>query len=76
MYELALEEAATRLAELISKADGGEEIVITRKDGKAFKIVPVSAGASKRRIIGIAKGQVRMSEDFDEPLEDLEAYTR
>lgn len=72
MYKLPLKEAETKLAELINKAASGEEVVITRDDGTAFKIVP--AVSQKRRIVGIAKGSVWMSEDFDEPLEDFKEY--
>lgn len=76
MYRLALEEAETKLAELIGKVDQGEEVVITREDGRAFRIVPTSApSGKKRRIIGIAKGQVHLAEDFDAPLADFDAYT-
>jgi antitoxin (DNA-binding transcriptional repressor) of toxin-antitoxin stability system len=66
MYKLPLKEAETKLAELISKAASGEEVVITRDDGTAFKIVP--AISHKRRIVGIAKDSVWMAEDFDKPL--------
>jgi antitoxin (DNA-binding transcriptional repressor) of toxin-antitoxin stability system len=72
MYKLPLKEAETRLAELISKAANGEEVVIIGDDGKDFKIVP--AVSPKRRIVGIAKDSVWMSEDFDEPLEDFKEY--
>jgi antitoxin (DNA-binding transcriptional repressor) of toxin-antitoxin stability system len=72
MYKLPLKEAETKLAELISKAASGEEVVITREDGTAFQIVP--AVPQKRRIVGIAKGSVWMSDDFDEPLEDFKEY--
>ena len=71
MYKLPLKEAETKLAELISKADAGEEVIITREDGAAFTIVPAS---KKRRIVGIAKGSVWMSEDFDAPLEEFKEY--
>jgi antitoxin (DNA-binding transcriptional repressor) of toxin-antitoxin stability system len=72
MYKLPLKEAETKLAELISKAASGEDVIITRDDGTAFKIIPTVP--QKRRIVGIAKGSVWMSEDFDKPLEDFEEY--
>jgi antitoxin (DNA-binding transcriptional repressor) of toxin-antitoxin stability system len=71
MYKLPLKEAETKLAELISKAASGEEVVITGEDGRDFKIVPAN---QKRRIVGIAKDSVWMAEDFDEPLEDFKEY--
>ncbi len=76
MPKLALEEAQTRLEERVAEVAEGEEVVIVREDGKAFKIVPAPAVSAKiRRIIGIARGQIRMSDDFDAPLE-LEACER
>jgi antitoxin (DNA-binding transcriptional repressor) of toxin-antitoxin stability system len=74
MYRSPLKEAETKLAELINKAASSEEVVITRDDGTAFAIVPTKP--QNRRIFGIAKGSVWMSEDFDEPLEDFKEYTR
>lgn len=73
MHQVNLKEAETQLALLVEAAAGGEEVIITRSDGASFKIVPVSAvGASPK--FGSAKGLVRMSDDFDEPLEDFEEY--
>ncbi len=71
MHKIDIKEAEGRLAELISEAAHGEEVVITRSDGASFKLVPVE---SPRPKFGSARGLVEMSEDFDAPLEDFEAY--
>lgn len=42
MHEVKLKEAKLRVAELIDEAAYGEEVVIIRSDGTAFKIVPIS----------------------------------
>lgn len=74
MHQVNLKEAETRLAELIEEVLRGEEVVITRSDGASFKIVPLrTVGASPK--FGSPKGLVRISDDFDEPLEDFEEYT-
>lgn len=73
MHQVNLKEAETRLAELIEEAAGGEEVVIIRSDGTSFKIVPISAVRAAPKF-GSAKGLVRMSDDFDEPLEGFEEY--
>lgn len=73
MYTLGLQEAAERLAELIDEVASGEEVVITREDGAAFKIIPVALLPPSPKF-GSAKGRVKMTEDFDEPLEDFQAY--
>ncbi|NDJ22121.1 DUF2281 domain-containing protein [Nostoc sp. B(2019)] len=73
MHQVSLKEAETRLAELIEEAAGGEEVIIIRSDGTSFKIVPLSAVKATPKF-GSAKGLVRISDDFDEPLEDFEEY--
>ncbi|GFE72082.1 type II toxin-antitoxin system Phd/YefM family antitoxin [Chroococcus sp. FPU101] len=73
MHQVNLKEAQTQLAFLIEAAAGGEEVIITRSDGASFKIVPVSTVEASPKF-GSAKGLVRMSDDFDEPLEDFEEY--
>jgi antitoxin (DNA-binding transcriptional repressor) of toxin-antitoxin stability system len=78
MHQVNLKEAETRLAELIDEVAGGEEVVIKRQDGASFKIVPLlgNAIAPVKAIpkFGSARGLIKMSDDFDEPLEDFEEY--
>ena len=72
MHQFNLKESETQLTKLIAAA-GGEEVIITRSDGASFKIVPISAVAAIPKF-GSAKGCVKMSDDFDEPLENFEEY--
>ena len=73
MHEVDLKEAQTRLPELIDEAASGEEVVITRGDGASFKIVPL-VEQEPRPTFGSAKGLIKMGDDFDEPLEEFDAY--
>ncbi|MEA1969888.1 MAG: DUF2281 domain-containing protein [Thermodesulfobacteriota bacterium] len=73
MQQIALEKAEARLAELIEIVAGGEEVVITKDDGSAFKIISVLYKRPYPKF-GSAKGLIEMSDDFDEPLEDFEEY--
>ena len=73
MHQINLKEAETRLAELIEEVAGGEEVVITCSDGRSFKIIPIGTVEVIPKF-GSAKGMVKMSDDFDAPLEDFEAY--
>ena len=75
MHPLAVEEASTRLDELMEQAAGGGEVVITRDDGAAFKIVPVKSRRVRPKF-GSAEGLIEMSEDFDDPIEDFQDYER
>jgi antitoxin (DNA-binding transcriptional repressor) of toxin-antitoxin stability system len=59
---------------LIEAAAGGEDVIITRNDGVSFKLVMVDAVEARPKF-GSAKGLVKMSDDFDEPLEGFEDYT-
>jgi len=74
MHQVHLKEAETRLAELIEEAAGGEEVVIIRNDGTSFKIVPLGEVKAVPKY-GSAKGLVKMSNNFDEPLEGFEEYS-
>ncbi len=71
MHQVNLKEAETQLARLIEEAAGGKEVIITHSDGVSFKIVRISAAGTSPKF-GSAKGLVKMSENFDEPLEDFE----
>lgn len=73
MPKIDVYEAGKRLNELIDEAARGEEVIITRGDGAAFKLVPAPEDEPRPRF-GSAKDKVWMSDDFDEPLEDFENY--
>ncbi len=62
-----MKEAQTQLAALIEEAASGEEVVITRDDGATFKIVQIRTVEAIPKF-GSAKGLVKVSDDFDEPL--------
>ena len=64
-------EAKTQLSQLIERAANGEEIVIRRGKSPVAKLVPLSQAAG-RRIPGDLRGQIWMSDDFDEPDEEIE----
>ncbi|MBI3930372.1 MAG: type II toxin-antitoxin system prevent-host-death family antitoxin [Armatimonadetes bacterium] len=65
-------EAKTHLSRLLKEAVGGEEIVIARDGVPLVKLVPVAA-TRPRTILGLMK-DVRMADDFDEPLDDFADY--
>lgn len=73
MHTLTLNQAESQLASLLKEVIHGEEVVITREDGMAFTIVPRTVTKPIPRF-GSAKGQVELSDDFDEPLEDFQEY--
>ncbi|MCP4658957.1 MAG: DUF2281 domain-containing protein [bacterium] len=59
----------------MEKAASGEDVVITREDGAAFKIVPLHLRQSYPKF-GSARGLIEMRDDFDEPLADFKDYEK
>lgn len=68
---ITVTEAKTQLSRLIERAAGGEEIVIRRGRSPVAKLVGYKE-QPKRRIPGDLEGQIWMSDDFDEPDEEIE----
>ena len=65
-----MEEAKTDLVRLVERALRGEEVVIARAGVPAVRLVPlVNRGPRK---LGQWRGQVRMAETFDEPLDNVD----
>lgn len=68
-----IHEAKTHLSRLVDEAVQGGDVVIARSNHPLVKLVPIEESRPARRL-GTAAGQVRISPDFDEPLEDFEDY--
>jgi prevent-host-death family protein len=66
-------EAKARLSELLDAALAGEEVVIARRNVPLVRLAVVPS-LKRRPQFGNLKGLVELSEDFDAPLEDFEAY--
>ena len=64
-------EAKTQLSSLIERVVDGEEIVIRRGQQPVAKLIRYDTPPVRRRL-GELRGQIWMSDDFDEPDEDLE----
>lgn len=73
MHKISIHDAEKRLHDLVDEAARGEEVVIMRGDGAAFKLVPLPKQAL-HPTFGSAQDKVWMSEDFDAPLDDFEDY--
>ena len=76
-----LEQAQQQLAQLIERLAAGEELVITRGGKPVARLVPEAKanGASKApakadRVLGSARGRIRISDDFDAPLDEFREY--
>lgn len=63
---VTISEAKTQLSSLIERVAGGEEIVIRRGRRPVAKLVRYKPPVILRRL-GDLRGQIWMSDDFDEP---------
>lgn len=65
-------DAKTHLSRLLERVEHGERIVIARAGKPVAILVPYAPPPPPPRPIGLWKGQVWMSEDFDDPLPEFE----
>ena len=72
MAQFNIAEAKARFSELVEKALAGDEVIVARDNKPLLRLVPL--GEVTARKPGTARGQMRMSKDFDEPLPDFEKY--
>ncbi len=69
MESIDICEAETRLSQLVDKAAGGEDVVVSRNGKPLVRITRLQE--PKRTIkFGVLKGQVHIPADFDAPLPD------
>jgi prevent-host-death family protein len=69
METVNIYEAKTRLSQLVDKAAGGEDVVVSRNGKPLVRITRLET--SRRRIrFGVLKGKIRIARDFDAPLPD------
>ena len=74
MARVGMHEAKTKLSQLVERVEAGEDIVLQRNGKPVARLVPVTEEpASLRSVRGVWRGQIRMSEDFDELPEDIAA---
>lgn len=71
-----IHEAKTHLSRLIERVEAGEEITLARAGRPVAKLVSISR-RTEPRVPGLWKGKVRIAEDFDAPLPEVdEAFGR
>jgi prevent-host-death family protein len=71
MTTVAIEQAQRDLSRLIDDVALGEHIVITKNQVPVAELVPVTHPIPTPTF-GSAKGMVRMSEDFEAPIDDFQ----
>jgi prevent-host-death family protein len=71
MARIGMHAAKTHLSQLVERALGGEEIVLTRRGEPAVRLVPERPAGGFASLAGVWQGQVRIAGDFDEMPDDL-----
>ena len=66
METVNIHQAKTQLSRLVERASAGEEIIIARAGKPVARLAPLERRAPRR--LGLLKGRIWISEDFDAPL--------
>ena len=77
MIRKDFKEASKFFEELIERVVNGEEVFITQNNIPVAKSIPFSTEkkSTKQRIkAGSARGLIKISDDFDKPLDDFKNY--
>ncbi|MDZ7623750.1 MAG: type II toxin-antitoxin system Phd/YefM family antitoxin [Ignavibacteriaceae bacterium] len=73
MTQVNIHEAKTNLSKLIDKVLKGESVIISKSNKPVVKLVLVDEMKNKRTL-GSAKNLIKISDDFDAPIDDFEGY--
>ena len=73
---ISVEEAQSKLKDLIDKLAPGEEVILTENQRPVAKLVGERPARPPRPAPGLGKGSILyMAPDFDEPMEEFQEYT-
>jgi prevent-host-death family protein len=73
MKRVNVAEAKAKLSVLIDAALAGEEVVIARRNTPLVRLAVLKRPQERPRF-GMLAGRIRLSPDFDEPLDDFAGY--
>lgn len=74
---ISIAEAKAKFSELITRAQSGEEIVLTRHGKAVATISPLpNQNAKPGSLIGAMKGRVEIADDFDELGSEWDEYVK
>jgi prevent-host-death family protein len=65
--EVNIHEAKTHLSRLLERVTMGEEVIIAKAGKPVAKLVRLGA-RPKKRVLGSAKGEFTVPDDFNDPL--------
>jgi antitoxin (DNA-binding transcriptional repressor) of toxin-antitoxin stability system len=73
IYQIKQSDLPKKLWHLIDAALRGESVFIERDDKALVQLIPLKQMLRPRKA-GSAKGMLKMSDDFDTPLDDFAEY--
>ena len=76
MKTYTIETARENFDELMKDAQEGLTIYIIGSDGGEFELILKRMPVNKPRTPGLFKGQIKIAEDFDDPLPEFEPYMK
>ncbi|GAA3899298.1 type II toxin-antitoxin system Phd/YefM family antitoxin [Microbacterium invictum] len=68
---VGVHEAKTNLSRLLRMVESGAEVEIRRGGSPIARLLPIDDAPPKRQL-GIDKGKIWISDDFDEPMTEIE----
>lgn len=71
--QVNMHDAKTKLSELVSATESGEEVIIARNGEPAARLVAIAATHAPVRL-GVLVGEIELGPDFDAPLTEFEPY--
>jgi prevent-host-death family protein len=75
MPQIDVGQARRQFDQLLERAFRGEDVLITKDDRPLARITSPSTPEKKReRQFGSVEGEIWMSDDFDEPLDEFREY--
>lgn len=76
MTRVSIEEAQSRMSDLIDRVHAGEELIITKDGFPVAVLIAPPENVPKTRRLGTLQGTVTyMASNFDAPLDDFQEYT-
>jgi antitoxin (DNA-binding transcriptional repressor) of toxin-antitoxin stability system len=67
---VSVKEAQAQFLELLDLVLTGNRVVIQKDEQPLAEIVGISSHKKEKRVAGLNRGKIRMSDDFDAPLPD------
>jgi prevent-host-death family protein len=70
MDQLNIHEVKQNLSAILKRVQSGETIIIANYNKPIAEIRPIERPSKKSRLIGLSKGEIQISANFNDPLPD------